>query len=384
MAFRTQLYTRLALTLLLTGGGIGAAVAHQPPDVVKSDVHENTAMGTNALLNTKSSSAGNTASGFDALLSNTSGIYNTASGDIALQANTTGSFNTASGYEALWRNTTGNGNTASGFDALQNNTTGGENTASGQYALFTNTTGSGNTASGLFALDSNTTGTQNTANGGFALDFNGTGSNNTASGYEALARNQTGSNNIGVGYQAGFNAAGSNNIEIGNSGRSPDNNVIRIGTQGTQNFTVIAGISGVNVTGGAPVVVNSKGQLGVVSSSRRYKQDIRSMGTVSDRLLALRPVTFRYKKADENGQKPEQYGLIAEEVAKVMPELVVFNEKGQPETVAYQTLTPLLLNELQREHKQILELKARDTKVDALQAEVVELRRLTTQLAASR
>ena len=111
-----------------------------------------------------------------------------------------------------------------------------------------------------------------------------------------------------------------------------------------------------------------------MSSSRRYKEDIRSMGNVSDRLLALRPVTFRYKKADENGQKPEQYGLIAEEVAKVMPELVVYNNKGQPETVAYQTLAPLLLNELQREHRQVA----------ALQAEVAELRRVTTQLAAGR
>jgi hypothetical protein len=192
-----------------------------------------------------------------------------------------------------------------------------------------------------------------------------------------------------VGPFAGYNlTTGSNNIDIGSRGVAAETGVIRLGTQGTQHAAYMAGVSGVNVTGGATVVVNSSGQLGVMSSSRRYKEDIRSMGDVSDRLLALRPVTFRYKQADENGQKPEQYGLIAEEVAKVMPELVVYNQKGQPETVAYQTLAPLLLNELQREHaraqQQANELRDTREQLANVQSELVELRRVTTQLAATR
>jgi trimeric autotransporter adhesin len=180
-----------------------------------------------------------------------------------------------------------------------------------------------------------------------------------------------------------YRTTGSNNIEIGNKGKAADNAVIRMGTPGTQTATYVAGVSGVNVTGGAQVVVNSLGQLGVVSSSIRYKQDVRTMGDVSDRLLALRPVTFRYKKADENGRKPEQYGLIAEEVAKVMPELVVYNQKGQPETVAYQTLAPLLVNELQREHARAEQVTTElRRQLASVNAQLAELRRVTAQLAA--
>ena len=203
----------------------------------------------------------------------------------------------------------------------------------------------------------------------------------------------TGSNNVAVGYYAGYYpTAGSNNIEIGNRGIAADNAVIRIGTQGTQSATYLAGVSGANVTGGATVVVNAQGQLGVVSSSRRYKEDIQSMGASSDRLLKLRPVTFRYKEPDEKGQKPEQFGLIAEEVAQVMPELVVYNGMGQPETVAYQTLAPLLLNELQREHKRADErvselrqqLAAQGKELVSMKSQLAELRRLTAQLVADR
>ena len=174
--------------------------------------------------------------------------------------------------------------------------------------------------------------------------------------------------------------------EIGDkvTGAVADNAVIRIGTQGTQKATYVAGVRGVNVTGGVPVMVTATGQLGVVSSSRRYKEDIRSMGDTSDRLLKLHPVTFRYKQPDDGGQKPEQYGLIAEEVAKVMPELVVYNEKGQPETVAYQSLTPLLLNELQKEHSQLATMESQLIELKALRAEVAELRQVTEQLCALR
>lgn len=325
---------------------------------------------------------GNTLYGIYALNSNTNGSYNSAFGGSALNQNSIGSYNTASGYAALYLNTIGNYNNAFGGYALFTNTTGSYNTATGSNALYLSTTGSYNTSSGAQALYENTTGHHNTASGYRALLGNTNGSNNTASGTSALNENQTGirnsafgsnalynnsngSNNIGIGYQGGYYPTGSNNIDIGAAGAATDNAVIRIGTQGTQKKTYLAGVRGVNVTGGVAVMVTATGQLGVVSSSRRYKEDIRSMGDTSDRLLKLRPVTFRYKQPDENGQKPEQFGLIAEEVAKVMPELLIYNEKGQPETVAYQSLAPLLLNELQKAEK----------KIEQMQAEIDELRK---------
>lgn len=285
---------------------------------------------------------------------------------MAQYCNTASDTNTACGTNALISDTTGSNNSAFGAGALAADTSGLSNTAIGLLALSMNTTGNSNTASGTYALEHNTTGTSNTANGHSALVSNITGNNNTASGYQALDSNTGGSNNIGIGYQSGFfSRKGSNNVEIGNIGLTADNNVIRIGTQGTQRFTQIAGISGVNVTGGAAVLVNARGQLGVASSSIRYKDNVNPMGDASDKVLALRPVTFQYKEAEEDGSKPIQYGLIAEEVEKVMPDLVVYNDQGQPETVAYQTLAPLLLNELQKEHAQI----------ERMQAEIDELRK---------
>jgi hypothetical protein len=196
--------------------------------------------------------------------------------------------------------------------------------------MLSNTTGNDNTASGIFALSGNTMGGVNTAIGDFALDSN-----------------TTGSNNIAIGNGAGENlTTGSNNIEIGNSGNAPETNTIRIGVQGTQTATFIAGISGVGVASGAAVVVNSFGQLGVVPSSARYKREVRNMGDDSDRLMKLRPVSFRYKADPTSTQ---QYGLIAEEVAKVYPELVVNGADGKPQTVAYHLLPAMLLNELQKQ-----------------------------------
>ena len=326
--------------------------------------------------------------------------FNTAYGTNALASLTTGFENNAFGYEALKTLTDSGGNSAFGVDALADNTSGDDNVAVGNFTLGINNTGYENTGIGSLALGNNTTGFLNTAEGSSAMLLNRTGKNNTAIGASALDGNTTGSNNIGIGYQGGGTArTGSFNIEIGNVGLSADTKVIRIGTQGTQTFTAIAGISGVHVTGGVAVLVNSRGQLGVALSSIRYKEDVHSMGSASDRILKLRPVTFRYKQEEEDGSKPEQFGLIAEEVAKVMPELVVYDEKGQPETVAYQTLAPLLLNELQREHQrsvqqaralnqqlaaQAQQLKARDARVDSLEAQVLELRRVTSQLVASR
>ncbi len=330
----------------------------------------NTASGANALqFNTTANN--NTASGAQALLGNTTGANNTAIGSGALNANTTGGSNTATGFQALLSNTTGGQNTASGGGALGSNTTGNANTASGVNALWLNTTGSGNTASGTAALQYNLTGGSNTASGFWALELNTTGGTNTASGYEALWNNTTGGNNIAIGYAAasGVSGGNSNNIDIGSQGVSTDgaaagSGVIRIGTAGNQASFFAAGISGVNVSG-ANVVVSSSGQLGVVVSSQRFKEDIQDMGEASSGLLRLRPVTFRYKQAYEDGSKPMDYGLIAEEVAQVYPDLAVRGPDGQIETIQYQKLTPMLLNELQKQTGQIRSLEDRLAALEA-------------------
>ena len=196
----------------------------------------------------------------------------------------------------------------------------------------------------------------NTALGSGALSNLSTGSNNTATGSGALAATTIGSNNIGIGFQAGSNVTGlSNNIDIGNQGLAADNGVTRIGTTGTQAAFFAAGVRGVTTTNNdaIPVVIDSAGQLGTVSSSRRFKDDIEDMGAVSSDLMRLRPVTFRYKKPFADGSKPIQYGLIAEEVAEVYPDLIARSADGKIETVKYQVLDSLLLNELQKEHRQV-------------------------------
>jgi hypothetical protein len=271
--------------------------------------------------------------GFNALLNNTTGNGNTAAGSGALKFNTTGMHNSAFGTVALFHNTTGTENTASGKEALFSNTTGGNNTASGELALAINTTGILDTASGAFALYNNTTGNNNTANGDYAL-YN----------------NTTGKSNIGLGYNAGNNiVTGSNNIDIGGSGPGDESNTIRIGHNNTQSATYIAGISGTGVTG-STVEVTSDGRLGVALSSARYKRDIRDMGGASAGLMKLRPVSFRYKD-DPSGIL--QYGLVAEEVERVYPELVTRGTDGKVQSVRYLEFTSLLLNELQKQNSQI-------------------------------
>ena len=207
----------------------------------------------------------------------------------------------------------------------------------------------------------------------FALEANSTGSNNTASGVIALYNNTNGSNNIAIGYQAGYNVIStSNNIHIGNQGTASDSGAVRIGTAGTQSSAYIAGIQGVNIGSGVQVLVNSNGQLGTIQSSRRYKENIQDMGVASSGLLRLRPVTFRYKKPFDDGSQPVQYGLIAEEVAEVYPDLVARSTDGQIETVKYQVLDSMLLNELQKQNatiavqkEQIRSLEERLAKVEA-------------------
>jgi hypothetical protein len=319
--------------------------------------NQNTVLGDDALLS-NTTGFGNTANGLDALYFNTTGNNNTAGGVEALAFNTTGSSNTANGYFALTQNTTGSNNTANGRSALGTNTTGSENTANGYLAMFGNAAGNFNTATGSAALYGNfSTGSHNTANGAAALfsnmgsnnsatgssalSGNTTGNNNTADGEGALANNTTGENNIALGFNAGKNVTtGSNNIYIGNPGSSSGESTnIRIGRIGAHHHTFIAGISGATVTGTA-VVVDSNGQLGVEPSSQRFKQHVQTMGDASNILLALRPVTFEYKP-DVDPDGIPQFGLVAEDVEKVNPDLVTRNEEGKPYTVRYEAVEAL-------------------------------------------
>jgi len=281
--------------------------------------------------------------------------YNTFLGDGALGNNPAGYSDTAIGAFALISTTSGSYNTASGFSALTTNTTGGENTATGAYALFFNTTGFNNTASGNGALFANTTGGNNTANGYDALFYNTTGGSNTAEGYRALYNSTTGSNNIALGKGAGINlTTGSNNIEIGSAGVAAEANTIRLGTVGTQQATYIAGISGTTVAGGVGVIVDTAGHLGTVVSSERFKDQIRPMDNASEAILALKPVTFRYKH-DLDPEGIPQFGLVAEDVEKVNPDLIARDEQGKPYTVRYEAVNAMLLNEFLKEHKAFVE-----------------------------
>jgi len=345
------------------------ALAQQPPDPVASDSMANTAMGTDALLHVNLDESGchNTATGEDALYSDTSGSYNTATGFSSLFSNTTGNNNTAFGFQSLYFNTTGIDNAASGYQALYKNTTGTFNTASGSGALYTNSTADYNTASGYEALYSSNGGS-NTATGYQALYANTSGGDNTATGLHALANNISGSSNVALGWHAGYNlTTGSNNIDISNVGVIAESGAIRIGTTGTQSKAFIAGIYGISVSGSA-VVVNSSGQLGVVVSSERFKTDIAPIGPDSAKLQALRPVKF-HLKTDPNGAV--QYGLIAEEVAKVYPELVIRDENGRIDGVRYDELAPMLLNEMQEQQKVVAARAAvQDAKIAQLQEQL--------------
>jgi hypothetical protein len=299
---------------------------------------------------------------------------NTAYGTNALISNTTGTDNSAFGANALQQNMSGYSNTAIGWDALFFNSSGYNNTATGIAALEGNGGGIGNTATGVNALANNGDGRYNVAAGWNALYFN-KGDDNTAIGSFALQDNSSGRNNIALGVEAGFYlTTGSNNIEIGNQGNAGEGNTIRIGVEGTQAATYIAGIFNATVTGGCQVVVASTGQLGCVTSSARYKRDVRDMADSSDKLMQLRPVSFLYK-ADETGAR--QYGLIAEEVEKVYPELVVHDADGKAETVAYHLLPPMLLNEVQKLARQ---LDQKDEQIAALERQVVEIEALVKAL----
>jgi endosialidase-like protein len=316
----------------------------------------NTFLGHDVLIN-NTIGAENTAIGRSALFTNTSGWFNTATGAYALYSNTSGFENAATGRGALYGNTTGFNNTADGHSALNQNTSGSDNTATGGSALPWNTTGSENTATGAYALFYNTTGDANTANGSYALVSNTTGIWNTAIGANALYNVSSGDSNIAVGAFAGLAlTSGSNNIYIGNSGvAATESNAIRIGTQGTQTQTFIAGISGAGVVGPA-VKVDAAGQLGTAPSSKRFKDEIRPMDKTSEAILALKPVAFRYKK-DVDPDRTLQFGLVAEDVEKVSRDLVFRDAEGKVYSVRYEAVNAMLLNEFLKEHRTVQELK---------------------------
>ena len=360
----------------------------------------NTVQGDNALVNL-TSGFGNTANGFQALLNNTNGGGNTASGVNALFSNMTGFNNTATGIAALFSNTTGNDNTANGVGALQSNSTGVANTGNGRSALLSNDTGNFNTANGVNALSDNTTGdlntatgaaallnnftgAENTATGAAALNRNTTGRFNTANGVNALLSNQTGSSNIALGFNAGRNLnTGNSNIDIGNPGVTAEARTIRIGVQGTQTRTFVAGISGSPIMG-TSVVVNSSGRLGTVASSQRFKDDIKPMDKASEAIHALKPVTFRYKQELDPEGIP-QFGLVAEEVEKVNPDLVVRDDQGKVNTVRYEAVNAMLLNEFLKEHRKIQEQEATIAKLQKqIEALTAGLQRVSDELELSK
>src|SRR5205814_7745339 len=258
-------------------------------------------------------------------------------------------------------------NTAIGMNAIFSNDTRPRNTANGVHALFSNTEGSNNTATGFSALYSNTTGNHNTANGYYALYSNTTSNSNTAEGYQAL-QNNTGSDNTGLGVNAGLNlTTGSQNIDIGNSGVAGESNTMRIGRAGNQTRAFIAGIRGVTTSNAnaVPVVIDSAGQLGTVSSSERFKKEIKPMDQTSEAILGLKPVTFHYK-SDSTGTA--QFGLIAEEVAKVNPFFFIRAENTEIYTVRYDAVNAMLLNEFLKEHRTVEEQEATITQVKSTAA----------------
>jgi hypothetical protein len=306
---------------------------------------------------------GNTAEGQEALLSLTDGTYNTAVGFFSLRANRGGNFNTAIGAgalldnraeentaigaAALLHNTSGSFNTATGSGALFSNLVGPNNTANGFQALAGNTIGSSNTATGSAALQNNQTGSANTGNGEQALFSNIAGADNTANGEQALFSNTTGNFNTAIGFAAGFNqTTGSSNVYIGSN---------MIGTPGESNACYIASVFGQTTASGIPVLIDSNNKLGTTTSSKRFKEDITPMDKVSEAILALKPVTFRYKK-DIDPAGTSQFGLVAEDVEKVSSDLVVRDKEGKPYSVRYDQVNAMLLNEFLKEHRKVEEL----------------------------
>jgi hypothetical protein len=345
----------------------------------------NTAIGAGTLLfNTANQ---NTAAGAGALFNNTSGDKNTATGAFALVNNMTGAENTAVGDSALFNNTQGAGNTVVGLQAMYNNTRGNSNIAIGAQTLFTFTAGTANVAIGDQALYFKTIGVADVAVGTQALFRHTTGRSNTAIGDAALGVLTVGNDNTALGHGAGFNlTTGDFNIDIGalTVGVAGESGTIRIGASPNHTRAFIAGIRGVTTghNDAMPVVIDSDGQLGTVSSSSRFKTDIKPIEKASESILALQPVSFRYKAHQDN---TPNFGLIAEEVARVNPDLVIYDADGKPFTVRYDAVNAMLLNEFLKAHHRIQELEASNAQqqkqIDALNA---GLQRVSAQIELSR
>jgi hypothetical protein len=349
-----------------TTGGNNTAVGYQTLFLNSTGV-SNTAMGTHALAGTSSSSY-NTAVGDQVLRSLTSGRENTGVGFAALELMVTGSRNTAMGSGALAR-ATGGSNTAIGWGALPALVTGEANVAVGESTLYSSITSGANVAVGSHAL--------------FALNNS---VSNVAVGPFALQSLTSGNYNIALGLSAGLNVAtGTSNMYLGNEGVNGENNTVRVGSGITHSRMFLAATRGVTtgLANATTVVIDSNGQLGTLSSSRRFKRDIEDLGAVREMVQQLRPVRFRYLKPFDDGSTPVQYGLIAEEVAQVVPMLVVEGADGQPESVKYHVLPTLLLAEVQRLERErastTAQLEAQAAELADLRAMVVELRRALVQ-----
>jgi hypothetical protein len=335
---------------------------------------------------------------------------NTAEGGDALFNLTTGSWNSAFGFRALYKNTMGYRNTAVGYEALYNtnrnnpNLLGGENVAVGAKALFSNTTGTGNIAIGVFALHDSTTGSNNIAIGNRALQhlplYSSVPSGNTVIGDSFASSPDTVSigreptydhcNPVDFGTQYAY-VYGHDNVSIGvNYGGCPEVKTLRVHLV-AQDAVYVDAVND-HPTAGSPVVIDSFGQLGVATSSKRFKTNIKSMDTASEAILALKPVTFRYKKEIDRNSTP-QFGLVAEEVEKVNPDLVAHDAKGNPYTVRYDAVNAMLLNEFIKEHRKVDELqtavaqlmarlKEQDSKIERISHEF-ELSKVAPQVVAN-
>ena len=370
----------------------------------------NTAEGQKALLNLNvNNGTNNTAVGWRALRTNVEGEFNTAIGSAALDSNTgdgntaiggaalfsntTGDYNMAAGLLALYHNTAGLYNTALGASTLQSNHQGISNTAAGYQALYVNDSsgtglGSYNSAFGAFALTNNSDGEANSAFGTGAMEFNSTGLDNVAVGTDALSSNTTGGGNTAVGTDALESSNGSSNVALGafsglNQTTGSGNVYIgadMFGVAGESNACYIASIFGQTSATGIPVLINSDNKLGTMTSSKRFKDEIRPMNKTSEAIFSLEPVTFRYRKEiDPAGTS--QFGLIAEEVAKVNPTLVLPDKEGKPYTVRYDAVNAMLLNEFLKEHKNVQEQGATIRRLEKqIEALTAGLQKVSAQL----
>jgi len=305
--------------------------------------------------------------GYLALGALTTGNANSAIGTGALRSLTTGTRNTAVGTGAMFSATGAYSNAALGYQALNSSGGGGDNTAIGFQSMLGSGTVLNNTAIGSLSLRSQSSGDGNVAVGYRSLYSVSGASSNTAVGTDVLVNLATGGFNTAVGALAGSNLVnGANNLYLGNEGVANEGATIRVGSGLWHTRLFLGATRGVStgLNNAIPVLIDSQGQLGTLSSSRRTKEDIQDLGEAGTAVQRLRPVRFRYITPFADGSTPVQYGLIAEEVEEVLPELVAYGDDGRPESVKYHILPTLLVAEVQRLQREIAALRAT---VDALQ-----------------